>query len=230
MSDRASSPPPTSGPPLAKGSSEPSRAVPERVSRAWRAWLTSLATDADAAIAAAHVYAELPPEAREAWLDALAEDGPEVGVPGAALYGPLLAVEADPTRAARMQRQLGWALELGTRPSRALCGTGADGARVVVLVIPQYLDFVRVVACRFSSQGGFVWAHQLPIAAAGDAPSPGQQLDGVELRRINPQAAVDELAHAVVAQVRSGRPLPQLLRDVAALFSVQRDGTTGGGG
>jgi hypothetical protein len=230
MSDHASSPPPAPGPALAKGVPEPSRAVPERVSRAWRAWLASLATDAEAATAAAHLYAELPPEARDAWLDALAEDGPEVGVPGAALYGPLLAVEADPARAARMQRQLGWALELGIRPSRALGGTAGDGTRVIVLVIPQYLNFVRVLACRFSIQGGFQWAHQLPIVAASEAPSPGEQLDGVELRRINPRAAVDELAHAVVAQARTGRPLPQLLRDVAALFSVERDGTTGSGG
>jgi hypothetical protein len=230
MSDHASTPPPASGPPLAKGVPEEPRAVPERVSRAWRAWLATLATDAEAATAAAHLYAELPADARDAWLDALAEDGAEVAVPGAALYGPLLAVEVDPSRSARIQRQLGSTLELGIQPSHALCGTAADGTRVVVLVIPQYLDFVRVLACRFSVQGGFVWAHQMPFVGAGDAPVAGEPLDGVELRRANPQAAVDELAHAVVAQVRAGRPLPQLLRDVAALFSVQRNGTTGGSG
>ncbi len=227
MSDHASYPPPPPGPPLAKGVPEQGAVVPERVSRAWRAWLATLATDAEAATAAASLYAELPDEARDAWLDALAEDAPEVAVPGAALYGPLLAVEADPVRSARIQRQLGSALELCIQPSRALCGTSDDGERIVVLVIPQYLEFVRVLACRFSAERGFVWAHQMPILAADDAPRAGEQLEGVELRRLSPQAAVDELAHAVVAQVRAGRPLPQLLRDVAALFSVQRDGTTG---
>ena len=45
---------------------------------AWHEWLGALATDAEAAIAAAHVYGELGPEARDAWLDALHEDVPKL--------------------------------------------------------------------------------------------------------------------------------------------------------
>jgi len=39
--------------------------VEPRVRAAWRAWLSSLATDAEAAMAAAHLYAELPDDARD---------------------------------------------------------------------------------------------------------------------------------------------------------------------
>src|SRR5262245_11607809 len=70
--------------------------VDPRIHAAWRQWLTALATDAEAAIAASHVYAELPPEARDAWLDALVEDEPNLGIPCVAVYAPLLSVETDP--------------------------------------------------------------------------------------------------------------------------------------
>src|SRR5215217_4808568 len=74
--------------------------VDPRILAAWREWLSALATDAEAAIAAAHVYGELGPEARDAWLDVLAEDGPKLLVPAVAIYAPLLSVEWDAVRRA----------------------------------------------------------------------------------------------------------------------------------
>lgn len=230
MSASRSTPPVTFGPCLAKGVPTEAPSLQERTGRAWRAWLASLAHDADAATAAAHVYGELPAEARNAWIDALAEDGPLVGVPLAALYGPLLAVEEDPTRAARIRSQCGAGFELGVRPTRALAGTGADGQRLAVLLIPLYLDFVRVLVFRFRRDVGFDFAHQLPIVAAADLPAPGATIEGIAVARASAEAVIDELAHAVVAHVRSGEPLPKLLRDEAALFNVQREPVQARGG
>src|SRR5262245_1508381 len=89
--------------------------VDPRIHAAWREWLAALATDAEAGIAAAHVYAELPAPARDAWLDALAEDHPNLGVPPVAIYAPLLSVETDPARRARMEQAMGVDTATGPR-------------------------------------------------------------------------------------------------------------------
>jgi hypothetical protein len=73
-----------------------------RVLGAWRSWLSALASDAEAALAAAMAYSSLGDDARNAWLDALEADAAAVDVPKIALYAPLLAVEADAARRARM--------------------------------------------------------------------------------------------------------------------------------
>src|SRR5262252_10816870 len=83
------------------------RCLDPRILAAWREWLAALATNAEAAIAAAHVYGDLTPDARSAWLDALAEDAPRLDVPKVAIYAPLLSVEADPARRARIQEAMG---------------------------------------------------------------------------------------------------------------------------
>jgi len=187
---------------------------------AWQAWLASLATDADAATVAAHLYAELPDSARDAWLSALAEDAPGVGVPEAAIYGPLLAVESDPARRERILRATNTSLGSITAVRRALMGTASGGVKLAVLVIPLYLDFVRVLSCRIVKECGFEWVQQLPIVRDADAPDKGTIIDDIRLYRTSRDAVVDELALAVLAQRRSGRPLPQLLRDCADLFSA----------
>src|SRR5580692_12560826 len=77
-------------------------AVSGHAQSAWRTWLSALATDADAAMAAALAYESLPPESRDAWLDALAHDRSMLDVPAVALYAPLLAVESDGGRRERI--------------------------------------------------------------------------------------------------------------------------------
>ena len=81
-----------SRPTVERGTLEP------RLRSAWQEWLRALATNADAALAAAQVYRELDSPGRDAWLDALAEDAPLLAVPAVAIYAPLLAVEQDPQR------------------------------------------------------------------------------------------------------------------------------------
>src|SRR5580692_1948223 len=71
-------------------------AVSGHAQSAWRTWLSALATDAEAAMAAALAYESLPGDARDAWLDALEADAPMLDVPPVALYAPLLAVESEP--------------------------------------------------------------------------------------------------------------------------------------
>ncbi|MCC6521205.1 MAG: hypothetical protein IT373_00955 [Polyangiaceae bacterium] len=191
-----------------------------RMLGAWRQWLSSLATDADAVTAAAHLYAELPGDARDAWLDALAEDAPKLDVPGVAIYGPLLAVENNPLRRQRIRRAAGTGIAPMSEVRRALMGAAPGGARIAALVIALYLDFVQVVVCRFVRSVGFEWVRQSPITSFEDAPVAGDHIDGVELFATSAEAVIDELSHAVLAHRRSGRELPQTLRDCAELFSA----------
>lgn len=195
--------------------------VEPRVKGAWRAWLESLAESAEAAVAAASLYGVLDPDGRDAWLDALAEDAPQLDVPEGAVYGPLLAVETDPARSARIRNLTGMRLGPVTQIDRALIGTAGEGVRVAALVIPLYLDFVRLVVCRWVKDVGFDWVRQDPIVRDGDAPTAGSVIDGVQLFTSCSESVVNELAHAVLAHRRGGREMPKLLRDCADLFSAK---------
>jgi hypothetical protein len=197
-------------------------AVDPRILAAWRQWLSALATDAEAAIAAAHVYGELAPEARDAWLDALREDAPKLDVPSVAIYAPLLSVEADPHRRERIEEAIGGDLETpgDLTGVRALHGIASDGARVVALVSPLYLSFVRVLFCRYVADEGFVWVRHDPILGATDAPEDGAIVDDVILEATPLNPVIEELAHAVLAQSRRGLELPRSLQLFANLFTA----------
>lgn len=194
-----------------------------RLVAAWQEWLRALATDADAAIAAAHVYRDLDEGARDAWLDALTEDSPALAVPAVAIYAPLLAVEADPVRRARMEIAIG--SDVGPRPdprrARALRGIMQGGDRVVALVRPLYLCFVEVLWCRYAVDDGFVWVQHEAILADKDAPADGSSHDGVVLEVTPITPVIEELAHAILAQRRRGRELPGPLHLFAHLFDAR---------
>src|SRR5580693_1795840 len=134
-----------------KGEGSPSQHA--RAVGAWRSWLAALASDAEAALAAAMTYAALPPEARDAWLDALERDRGLVDVPHVALYAPLLAVEVDEQRRARIADAMG-ALSTGGRAGRALRGKTATGDLVCAVATPLYLDFVELLVCRYDPESG----------------------------------------------------------------------------
>lgn len=205
--------------------SEKNEPVEPRILAAWREWLSALAVDAEAAIAAAHVYAELPPEGRNAWLDALSEDSPKLPVPIVAVYAPLLSVESDPERRARIERAIGQeCIPASTRSARALRGIAADRSRVALLVAPLYLDFVQILSCRYNPHEGFRWVRHDPIRSAADAPRDGDQLDGVVLEETPMKLVVEDLAHAILAQRRRGDAIPTSLNGFARLFDVQADG------
>jgi hypothetical protein len=196
-----------------------------RLVAAWHEWLRALATDADAAIAAAHVYRDLDGPARDAWLDALGEDAAALSVPRVAIYAPLLGVESDPARRARMESAIGVDVgaESGERRVRALRGIAADGARVVALVSPLYLRFVEILWCRYFVDEGFVWVRHDALLAERDAPTDGQAHDGVHLEATPIPPVIEELAHAVLAQRRRGRELPASLHQFAHLFDARPD-------
>jgi hypothetical protein len=199
--------------------------VDPRILAAWREWLVALATDAEAAMAAAHVYAELAPEVRDAWLDALVEDAKNLAVPPVAIYAPLLSVERDPARRARIQAAVGGdeSARVDTTLVRAVRGIAADGSRLVSLVTPLYLSFVQVLSCRFHPDHGFVWVRHDPLLRAHEAPSAGWTSEDVLLEATPLKPVIEELAHAILAERRRGGELPESLRRFSDLFGAYPD-------
>jgi hypothetical protein len=199
-----------------------SERVDPRILAAWRQWLAALATDAEAAIAAGDVYEDLTPEGRNAWLDALGEDGPNLSVPLVAIYAPLLSVESDPVRLARIETAIrdDFASVSKGCKARALRGIASDGARVAALVTPLYLSFVRVLWCRYLPDDGFAWVRHDPILRERDAPSDGALVEDVFLETTPLKPVIEELAHAILAQRRRGAKLPPSLHLFADLFDA----------
>ncbi len=194
--------------------------VDARVVDAWVAWLRALATDAEAALAAAMAYKELDGEARDLWLGALEQDAGRVNVPRIAVYAPLLAVESDPLRRERITSAIG-PDDAAAKPrvcASAFSGVTPDGLRVAAILTPLYLDFVQVLACGYRASDGFAWVKHDPIVDRRAAPGPGDTLGGVALEKTPLKPLVDELAHAVLAHQRSGKTIPEALRVFADLF------------
>ena len=173
-------PPSGQRPPDSIDREQPAQPVAPHIRAACQTWLTEVATNAEAATAAAQVYAELSDKSRDAWLTVIADELPALDVPQEALYGPLLAVEADPARRALLERTSGVSLAPLLPVRRALLGTAADGLRLAVLVIPLYRGFVRLLVCRFSKESGFEWVRQELFVCERDAPLAGSRIDGIE--------------------------------------------------
>jgi hypothetical protein len=189
----------------------------------WRQWLDALATDAEAALAAAMAYKALEPATRDRWLSALEQDVEQVSVPRVAVYAPLLAVESEPARRARITQAMG-TLEGQLNPDakvRALSGVAPDGARVATIVSPLYLRFVQVLACGYRPSTGFDWVRHDPIVLDEAAPRSGDELFGARMEDAPLSPLVDELALAVLAHRRSGREQPEALLMFADLFDPE---------
>ena len=195
----------------------------KRVLNAWCAWLGALATNAEAALAAALAYKQLEGPARESWLAAVEHDADKLNVPRVAVFAPLLAVESDPERRLRITRAMGPADAAATPKlgARALAGLSGDGLRVAIVVTPLYLDFVQVLACGYRPAQGFEWVRHEPILSRASAPVEQQYLDGAKLDTVPLKVLVDDLAHAILAHNRSQRPLPEALSFFADLFDAQ---------
>jgi hypothetical protein len=184
--------------------------VDPRAHSAWRTWLAALAKDADAVTAAALAYESLGPEGRDAWLDALDVDAPLVDVPKIALYAPLLGVEEDDVRRARIVMNVVGAARKST-PPRALVGSvGPD--RVCLIVTPLYLDFVEVLFCRYDPDVGIREAWHKWLLHSSDLANVAAEVS-VAMKPGILAEVVEELAHAVVADRRHGRAAaPSLVR------------------
>ena len=195
---------------------EPSASVPDvpdndpRATAVWRQWLSSMATDAEAALAAAIAYRQMEEAGRERWIQSLRLDAPAVGVPAVALYAPLLAVEEDPLR--RQQLTDAFSEEPIVEPSttpRAWTGR-SPSAKVFVLSTPLYLDFVAVLACGVRD-GCFSWVRHDPIVELSGVPSAGDVIEGAELEVAPVKTVLDHLAGAVLTHQRAGKSLPEAL-------------------
>lgn len=213
-------------PPMAERTPLPIVAnVDARVVDAWCEWLVALASDAEAALAAAIAYRELNPSARDQWLSVLEQDAKRLEVPTIALYAPLLSVESDPVRRQRIAQKID-PLDAHATPrfaARALLGVGEDGTRVAVLVVPLYLDFTQVVACGYRKNAGFSWVRHDPIVLGERAPRSGDTVGGVCVESIPLKSVIDDLALAVLAHRREGREIPEALRVFADLFGPVSD-------
>lgn len=186
---------------------------------AWREWLRALATNAEAALAAALLYRGLDGEGRDAWLKAVEQDTEGLDIPKFAVYAPLLAVESDPDRRERIQQAIGPSDAASpSTPAEALVGEVRNGVRIAVLISPLYLDFVQVLACAYRADVGFEWVRHDPIVERRSAPGHGSCLDGHKLESTPLKALVDDLAYVVLAHRRSGRELPEALKVFADLF------------
>jgi hypothetical protein len=204
------------------------RGTDSRVLDAWCEWLGALATDAEAALAAAIAYRELDAQGRTSWLNALEQDSVRIKVPRIAVYAPLLAVESDPERRDRITFAMGPA-EIEATPRAAVQALSArhpDGLRIATVIVPLYLDFVQVLACAYRPERGFSWVRHDPIVDVKHSPRPGDLLEGVVLERTPLKALIDELSHAVLSQRRGGREMPEALRVFADLFGPNIGGST----
>lgn len=184
----------------------------------WREWLASMARDPEAALAAAIAYRDLDDKGRERWLSTVEQDARELSIPSVALFGPLLGVENDSARRAWLLEQIG-----NDTPSmprgvhQALCGNTAGGIRVIVLVLPLYLDFVQLLSLGVV-QGCFAWVRHDPIALVGKAPRHGEFVDGAKLEQAPLKSALDEVAVAILGHRRSGSELPEPLHALVDLL------------
>ncbi len=192
------------------------QSVDPRSHAAWKSWLGALATDANAAAAAALAYESLPPEGRVAWLDALDADASQVKVPAVALYAPLLGVEADEARRARISYSVAEGAPVVGLP-RAFVASD-DGCRVCAIVSPLYLKFVELLICRYDPDEGVIEATHDWLTHEDDLALRGRQL-GVTWDETPIALVVEELAHAVVADRRNGRPPHQGLLGHIDLFA-----------
>lgn len=182
----------------------------ERSSAVFRQWLRSMATDAEAALAAAMSYRELAPSGRDQWLAFLQGDIVGLDIPKIAVFAPLLAVEQDPSRR-QILEALAFDEEAAVHPRAgctALIGSKGSGERVYVLVCPLYLSFAQVLACGVFD-GCFVWVRHDPIVSSTDVPTAGQVMQGVKLEASPFGSALDELASTVLSHQRRGHALPE---------------------
>ena len=199
-------------------------ALDPRIRAAWKTWLSALATDAQAAIAAAYAYESLPDDGRDAWLDALEADAPLLDVSPVALYAPLLAVERGEARRQRIEDAIGGAEHTQTQNIVSLRGVSDSGKHVCVIVTSAYLEFVQVLACHYTPSGGFQYAKHDPLCHEQDAPRPGSVIENATLETTPLRVVVEELAHAVLADRRLSRGTPEALVAFAHLFGPVLEG------
>ncbi|MEO8877160.1 MAG: hypothetical protein ABI461_16320, partial [Polyangiaceae bacterium] len=150
------------------------------------------------------------------------EDADSIDAPKVALYAPLLAVERDSERRNRLSASIAvsqMGAENHRKPSRAFSGD-MNGEQLTVLLLPLYLGFVEILACRWSDDKGCMSAEHEPLRTARDFQTT-HVYDGVQLAELPFDDAIEQLAHAVVTSQRRGERAPDALVPFADLFSLR---------
>lgn len=192
----------------------------ERTKEAWNTWLNALASDAHAALGAALAYQDLDSKGRDAMLQALEQDAKRLGVPRIAVFAPLLSVEHDEARRQRICAAVGTDVGACHVGARALVGTTPDADRVIMVLTPVYLHFVKVTSCRLAPDRCIRWVRCEPLVHINEALHPNTRLDDTALEIVPLQVVIDLIARAIVGQRRSGEVLPAELLALVQLFSA----------
>ncbi|MCH2110165.1 MAG: hypothetical protein MK135_12625 [Polyangiaceae bacterium] len=191
-----------------------------RNTQLWREWLRSMATNPEAALAAAIAYREMDDAGRMRWLESLRTDVDELDVPAVAVYAPLLAVESNEER--RDLLKLGLNVDEASLPSQEPWALGARSdpeSKLILLVIPLYLDFVQILACTIQ-RGTFSAVRHDPIALATAVPAPNELFDGARLERVPLKSALDDIASTILSHRRTGAAIPDALHVVSDLLTL----------
>jgi hypothetical protein len=80
-----------------------------------------------------------------------------------------------------------------------------------------------VLSARYHPDRGFDWVRHDPIVKNADSPKDGSELDQVALETTPLKPVIEELAHAILAHRRYGKPLPESLVIFADLFNAEFD-------
>lgn len=183
---------------------------------AWSRWLRLLSHDEDAALGASLAFADLAAHDRDTWLDAL--DRELMSADHAAYaYAPLLAVEEDPSRRARMLARLLRRAPASREPVVHVAGRVPYRAIVALSV---YVPYVAVVGIVFDAQGVHEFVTE-PLCHEEGIAERVASFVGQPSARWAFRDFVDELALSIIAHRRRGSPFPPGLADYSALFSVR---------
>jgi hypothetical protein len=111
-------------------------------------------------------------------------------------------------------------LARGVRSGQALRGKTREGDTVCAIAIPLYLDFVELLVCRYDVDRGVFSAYHEPFRNASQVSSSVESSleEAVALSPAPLRDAIEELAHAVVADRRAGRTPPEALARFSHLF------------
>ena len=193
----------------------------------------TLAEDAEAVLAASLTYESLTAAGRSAWLDAVERDSDGLATPKLALYAPLLFVERDAKRRARMLEALDAS---GSSPATACgkahgdasgsCGRDCSGSRsalrgdlkgdriALVLLSRLYLSFGELLYVELDSSGGIQTAELNALTHLERWTPPS----GVTLAAAPVADITEALAHAILEQRRTGRMIPEALKRASHLL------------
>jgi hypothetical protein len=89
--------------------------------------------------------------------------------------------------------------------------------------MPLYLQFVQVLACRYTPAGGFVAVRHDPLRHA-DGVASLDAFEGIAVEPTPLRIVVEELAHAILADKREQRETPPALVSFVDLFAPDLDG------